>query len=586
MKEALRKFREHIFNPEIRLQRRLFQLLSVIALAEFVLVSLYTFLSSDSIGHKILMITGTVLFAFTVAMTFKTGKMRLGSFISSLLYFLMYPLTFFSSGGMYGGAPPVFAFAMVYVFLVTESWERILSLALCVLMSFTCYYLSYTKPEMLIRHTVLAEHVESMLAVLLVALLVSMLLWFVQEVYRTENKIVQKQKKEIEDLHQAQKRFFSSMSHEIRTPVNAVIGLNEANLRISNQKEVKENCRNIESAGRTLLHTVNEILDMSKLETGGMEIVPQEYQTTSMLSDIVNMIWYQASEKGLDFTVRADPALPSVLFGDEVRIRQILLNVVSNAVKYTKEGTVSLTICGERCGDDRIVMMYEVKDTGIGIRAENIPYLFDAFQRMDQEKTHAIEGTGLGLSIVKQLLDLMGGSVRVSSEYGKGSLFHIEVPQKIIRDDPIGQVDFLRREEEVIASEDAVLDGENLRILAVDDTPMNLLVVKKLLKDTGTALDTASGGNEALFLTAANRYDVIIMDHQMPEMDGIECMHRIKSQENGQCRDSRFICLTANAGAEMEAMYLREGFDAFLLKPVHGKALVGALKEVLENGRL
>ena len=582
MKERLDELLAHILNPEIELRRRLFQLLSVIALAEFLFVSLYTVLSSGNTGHKILMIAGTVLFALTVAMTFKTGKMRLGSCIAGLLYFMMYPLTFFSSGGMYGGAPVVFSFAMVYVFLITQSWERVLTLAVCILMSFACYYLAYTRPEMVIRHTVLVEHVESFLSILLVVLLFCTLFAFAQEVYRTENTIVQKQKKEIEELHQAQKRFFSSMSHEIRTPVNAVIGLNEMNLRISDQKEVKENCRNIEAAGRGLLQTVNEILDISKLETGGMEILPQEYQTIAMLSEIVTIIAIQAKEKGLAFTIDAEKSLPSVLCGDAVRIRQILLNVISNGVKYTREGSVSLAVSGEKKDGGQFVMIYEVRDTGIGIRRESIPYLFDAFQRVDAEATHKIEGTGLGLSIVKQLLDLMNGSVRVSSEYGKGSLFHIEIPQKIVDDTPIGTVDFTRIEQGEEPVYEAIFNGENIRILAVDDTPMNLLVVKKLLRDTKAIVDTASSGKEALEKTAQNRYDVILMDHQMPEMDGIECLKHLRTQENGKCRDSRVICLTANGGAEMEAMYLREGFDAFLIKPIRGKVLETAIRDVLQ----
>lgn len=563
---------DHIQNPELPLRNRMFQLLSTIALAEFVIVTVYDTVTGGSMGHIIIMLSGTVLFASTVAYTFRSGRIRLGSAISGLLYFALYPLTFFSAGGMYGGAPPVFAFALVYVFLVTEKWERIVSLAICVAVSAACYTASYLFPELLERHTVAMEHVESILAILLVTLLLCSLFAFMTAVYRRENHIVQKQKKEIEDLNQSQKLFFSNMSHEIRTPVNAIIGLNEMTLRENIPDEVRENAMNIEVASRILLHTVNEILDMSKLETGGMEIVNADYQTTSMLSDIVNIIWLRAQEKGLDFCIKADPRLPTALNGDEMRIKQILLNVLTNAVKYTKSGTVTLTI-SSRMEDDRLIMTYDVTDTGIGIREDNIPYLFTAFQRMDALKTHAIEGTGLGLSIVKQLVDMMNGTIQVKSTYGEGSTFLIEIPQTVVDPVPIGDVDFRKKADSNITKYEPTLKAHELKILAVDDTPMNLMVVRKLLRDTKATVDTVSSGAEALIKTAENRYDVILLDHQMPEMDGIECLRRIRTQEDGKCADSKIICLTANVGGDIEQKCLREGFDGYISKPVKGKTL-------------
>ena len=563
----------HILDPDIPLRDRQFQLLSTIALTEFVIVTLYNLLLGVDAGHIIVMLMGTAAFAGTVTFTFKTGKMRAGAAISGLLYYLIYPMTFLSSGGMYGGAPAVTAFALVYVFLVTQSWERIAVMAVCILASGTCYLISYLHPEMLVRHTVPAENAESFLSILLVTLLLCMLFAFVIEVYKAENRIVQKQKKEIEELNQAQKHFFSSMSHEIRTPVNAIIGMNEMTLREPISDEVRENSLNIEVASRVLLHTINEILDMSQLETGGMEILCDDYRTTAMLSDIVNMIWLRAQQKGLDFRIEASPELPTVLNGDEVRIRQVLLNVTANAVKYTSAGSVTLRIEGKTDANGDFRMMYDVIDTGIGIREENIPYLFDAFQRVDEKTTHSIEGTGLGLSIVRQLLDMMGGTVTVTSVYGKGSTFHIEIPQKIVDGSPIGEVDLRKSERTDPAKYQSVFEAPSLCILAVDDTPMNLMVVKKLLRDTKAKVDTASSGAEALEKTMQIAYDVILMDHQMPEMDGIECLHRIRTQENGLCHESKVVCLTANVGSEMEKLYREEGFDGYLSKPVRGKSL-------------
>ena len=570
-----------ILDPEISLRKRLFQLLSTIALVEYCIVTVYNLLSGSSLTQIVIMLIGTILFAATVAFTFRSGHIRVGSTISGLLYFCIYPLTFFSAGGMYGGAPPVFAFALVYVFLVTEKWERTAALAVCILGSAVCFRLAYLHPEMLTRHPVDVEHAESFLAILLVTLLLCMLFTFVTEVYRAENRIVQRQKKEIEDLNQAQKNFFSSMSHEIRTPVNAIIGLNEMTLREEISDEVRENAQNIEVAGRILLHTVNEILDMAKLETGGMEILKSDYRTASMLSDIVNMVRSRAMEKGLDFVLRVDPALPAVLCGDEIRIKQVLLNVITNAIKYTREGSVTLSISGEHGEDGRFQVVYDVADTGIGIREESIPHLFSSFRRVDEQSTHAIEGTGLGLSIVKQLLDLMEGSVSVSSEYGKGSTFHIEIPQEIVDDTPVGSLDLKTVPDKAPASQQNRLIAPGLHILAVDDTPMNLMVVKKLLRDSGAVVETASGGTEALRKTLTTHYDLILMDHQMPGMDGITCLHRIREQESGMCRDSRVVCLTANVGADMETRYREAGFDGYLVKPVRGKTLEEEIARLL-----
>lgn len=577
---------KRILDPDIKLRRRMIQLLSTIALAEFIIVTLYTIANGSGLAHVALMAAGTAAFAATVAFTFRTDHIREGAAVSGLLYFLLYPLTFFQSGGMYGGAPVTFTFALVYVFLVTQKWERVALLSLCIFMTGGCYVLANFHPEMLDRHTVLAEHVESFLAIMLVVLLICSLFKFVTDVYITENRIVQRQKKEIEELNNAQKRFFSTMSHEIRTPVNAVIGLNEMNMREDVPDEVLENSRNIEVAGKILLQTVNEIMDMSRLETGTMEIVDAEYHTTAMLSDIVGMTWLRAKEKGIDFSVNVDPGIPSKLYGDEVRIKQVLINIVTNAVKYTPKGSVVLTIksrqadSGETC-----IMEYDVTDTGIGIKEENIPYLFSSFQRVDDKKTHAIEGTGLGLSIVKQLLDLMGGTVTVTSEYGKGSCFHVEIPQKVVKASPVGEVNVMSREA---PANNRTADSENLgsttrdaTILAVDDTPMNLMVIKKLLRTAQVQVDTAQSGKEALELTAEKHYDVILMDHQMPEMDGVECLKKIRQQEDGKSQDAKVVCLTANAGADMKKNYMDAGFDGYLEKPVRSATLKKTLEELL-----
>ncbi|MCR4605514.1 MAG: DegV family EDD domain-containing protein [Eubacterium sp.] len=392
--------------------------------------------------------------------------------------------------------------------------------------------------------------------------------------YRNSKQQIEseEQRNELEALSQAQNRFFSSMSHEIRTPINTIIGLNEMILREDISDEVAQDAANIQSAGKMLLHLINDILDMSKIESGQMEIAAATYNTADMLSDIVGMLWIRAQDKGLKFSVEVEPDLPSQLVGDEMRIRQVLINILNNAIKYTKEGSVKLSIQCEQIDANRTKVIYSVTDTGMGIRKENIPHLFDAFKRIEENKNKYIEGTGLGLSIVKQLVDMMDGTITVNSIYTKGSTFIVELPQEIADDTVVGEIS---KKSDDIARKDYKVSftAPDAKVLAVDDNQSNLLVVSKLLRDTQVQMDTVQSGREALEKTLATKYDVIFMDHMMPEMDGIECMHKIREQVGGLSRDAKIIALTANAGRENQILYSNEGFDGYQLKPVNGESL-------------
>ena len=394
--------------------------------------------------------------------------------------------------------------------------------------------------------------------------------------FRLNEQLVtaEKQRKEIYMLNKSQNSFFSNMSHEIRTPINTIIGLNEMILREDVSEEVIEDAVNIKAAGKLLLNLINDILDMSKFQSGSMQLLIEPYHTGDMLSDIVGMLWIRAKDKKLDFNVDVSPDIPAELIGDEVRIKQVLINIINNAIKYTKEGSVSLTVQCERKDDKTCNMIYMVSDTGIGIKSEDIPYLFSAFKRVDETTTKHIEGTGLGLSIVKQLVDLMGGKITVNSVYKKGSTFMIEIPQRIEREDSVGNYDFAKagsagRKKEYLPK----FEAPEARILVVDDNEANLMVVSKLLRDTKIRIDTATSGNDALRKTLNIKYNVIFMDHLMPEMDGVECRRKIKDQTGGRCRETPIIILTANADEENRALYARENFDGYLAKPVSGDAL-------------
>ena len=409
-----------------------------------------------------------------------------------------------------------------------------------------------------------------------------------------ENNSLREAKRIAEQASEAKSEFLANMSHEIRTPINAVMGMNEMIMRESlqaketppsgtaeSEKIFTEICGyagNIESAGRNLLSIINDILDISKIEAGKLEIREDHYRLSSVLNDAANLILFKARAKGLAFEADVDPQLPDELYGDELRVRQIITNLLNNAVKYTRSGSVALIVRGETAdgGTDgkTVRLSITVKDTGIGIREEDIGKLFNKFERIDLKRNNSIEGSGLGLAICRSLLDMMGGSISVESEYGKGSAFTAVIPQKVDSDEPIGDLrGRLRQGEADSRGHRNIFRAPDARVLAVDDTQINITVLEGLLKHTGIRIDTVNSGEEALALCRGVRYDLILMDQRMPDMDGTETLHRIREAEDGLNRETPVICLTADAVTGARQRYLAEGYTDYLTKPVNGSEL-------------
>ncbi len=381
--------------------------------------------------------------------------------------------------------------------------------------------------------------------------------------------------------------FLANMSHEIRTPINAILGFDEMILRESDDEEVLSYAGNIKNSGQTLLTLVNDILDLSKIEAGKMEIINADYDTVQRLSDTLKMIAPRAEEKGLKLTFDIDEKIPRKLYGDDIRIAQVLTNLLTNAVKYTKEGEVILQIRLKETDADGVTLFFAVKDTGIGIREEDQGKMFSEFSRLDGTKTHGIEGTGLGLPITMRCLLLMGSRLEVDSVYGKGSTFSFELRQKVADPSPIGDVNRKWREnvaEVAVFKED--FTAPDARILVVDDVELNLKVFKGLLKKSLLKIDTAAGGAQAIEMIRENPYDCIFMDHQMPGMDGIEALERLKADPDIRIEDTPVIALTANAIAGAREMYLKKGFADYLTKPIDGWQLLGMLHKWLPAAKL
>lgn len=555
-------------------QERIFRLLILIGMSGLAIATISGFIAGENLINTLLT---TAAFFVLLAVTYvaiRYHKIQFGAVcVAIIIVYFILPVTFLTTGGMDGGAPLWFLFGVVYVCLVVERGIKYVFLASSLILCAGCYYIAYTHPELIVPHSPLMAYIDSFGSLVIVSVLTCGMILFQNSIYQSENDTAQKQKKEIEELNRIQNTFFSTMSHEIRTPINTIIGLNEMILRAHVSDEVAADAKNIQTASKMLLALINDILDMSKIEAGKMDIVPAPYDVGAMLSDIVNMIWIRAKEKGLAFHIDVDRRIPSQLFGDEVRIKQILLNILNNAVKYTEEGSISLSIQNVRTENATAYISYSVTDTGIGIKKENIPYLFTTFKRIDEEKNRHIEGTGLGLSIVKQLAELMHGDIAVNSVYTKGSTFVVTIPQKIIGSDEIGVFNIEARHALNARRQHQSFEAPDASVLIVDDNETNLMVEEKLLRDTKISIDAVLSAGECLKKTLQKRYSVILMDHLMPGMDGIECLHAIRTQKGGLNQDTPVVVLTANAGGENKALYHREGFNGYLLKPVSASQL-------------
>ena len=370
----------------------------------------------------------------------------------------------------------------------------------------------------------------------------------------------------------AKSRFLAQMSHEIRTPINAVLGMNEMILRESDDDSIKEYATNIRASGRNLLTLINSILDFSKIEEGKMEIIPVKYSTGELIETLMNSVAQRAEDKGLIFETHIGENIPSGLYGDDVRVAQVVINLLTNAVKYTNKGRVDLYISGNKKDNNTFALNVKVKDTGIGIKQEDLGKMFESFTRLEETRNRTVEGTGLGMSIVTRLLDMMGSSLKVDSEYGRGSEFSFTVDQMITDAKPLGDIKESVAEQVETGTPDEYLYAPNAKVLVVDDNEMNLKVMKNLLKLFGIHPDLAISGENALVMLKNETYDIVFLDHMMPKMDGIETLNEAK-EKYLLGPDTIVIALTANAVVGAKDMYLNAGFNDYLSKPVEIKTL-------------
>lgn len=396
-----------------------------------------------------------------------------------------------------------------------------------------------------------------------------------------ERKMLELEKDAANASNKAKSDFLANMSHEIRTPMNAIIGMDEMILRTSPGEPIRKYALDIQSAGKTLLSIINDILDFSKIESGKMELIPVEYSFASVMNDVVNMTLKKAQDKALDYKLKVSEDIPSKLLGDEIRVRQVMLNLINNAIKYTHEGSVSVDVSYEA---DSQMLTVIVADTGIGIKNEDLGKLFGSFQRLEEDKNRNIEGTGLGLNITMRLVNMMNGSISVSSKYGEGTTFTARMKQVVTDATPVG--DFaqnLLKMQENREEYRASFITPDAHILVVDDNDMNLEVIAGLLEDTKINVTTALSGKACLDILRERSFDVIFLDQMMPGMSGVQTLLEIKKEKLAE--DTPIIALTADAIVGARDTYIKEGFTDYLSKPVMYKALEAILHKYI-NERL
>ncbi len=421
---------------------------------------------------------------------------------------------------------------------------------------------------------------------------IAMLYVVLSEKKARENKELLREKENAESASKAKSAFLANMSHEIRTPINGILGMDSMLLKECKDESLRDYALNIQSAGQTLLSLINDILDISKIESGKMEILPVTYSVFTVLNDCYNMVAIRAHDKNLELVMDISPEIPTALFGDEVRIRQVVNNLLSNAIKYTNEGSITLSVRSEKLSVDpiqggnskQVKLFIQVKDTGIGIREKDREKLFNDFVRLDEKRNRNIEGTGLGLNLTKQLLDMMGGSIEVESTYGEGSVFTVCLLQQVSDEKPLGDFEKLYKQHvNVVDAAHERFEAPEAKILVVDDVQMNLKVFAGLLKDTKIQIDTAMNGAEALELIQGKHYDVIFLDHMMPVMDGVEAFRRMKLLEKNPNAITPVVMLTANAVSDARNGYMDEGFSDYMAKPIREEVLLSTLKKFLSK---
>ncbi|MBQ5426205.1 MAG: response regulator [Pseudobutyrivibrio sp.] len=508
----------------------------------------------------------------------------------------LFPVMFFVTGGINSGMVCWFSMGIIFIFMLLDGMDFVFMLLTDFAIVAGCYAISYYHPEYVVnlesRQSVFFDVVQSLM---ICSFATGAIIKFQRHIYDKLYKQAainnddllektlqaKKAEKQAQTATEAKSNFLANMSHEIRTPINTIMGMDEMILRETSEKVVEEYALDIKTASQNLLSLINDILDITKIESGKMGIVKGEYAFMSLMHDVLNNITLRAREKDLELKLNIASNIPCNMLGDDIRIKQVLTNIITNAVKYTQEGYIEITVTCEKSFGQYVDLTFKVKDTGIGIKPEDIKRMFESFERLEVNRNRNIEGAGLGMTITQNLLKMMGSSLEVESTYGEGSTFYFTLTQEVVNSEPIG--DFEQKLKQLTANYEysTSFEAPNATFLIVDDNTMNRKVFVALLKDSRVKIKEAASGAECLQLIKQQHFDMIFLDHMMPGMDGVETFKAMATLEGNKCLGTPVIALTANAIAGAKDRYLTMGFHGFLSKPVVPAQLEKMIRDFL-----